>query len=287
MRFFDLMQNIDRRFLYVLLAVTISIPFVFATPVPPAAVLPQARGFYETFEAQARDPVRKNKIVIVSTNFSASTRAENLTQTETILRHLMKLRLPFAIFCYNDPQGRELAQQVAERLDDQYDYRYGRDYVNWGYKAGTPEVLLSTMVRNIPDFIRQDINGTPFRQIPVCANVQGANDVGTIVEIASADTLKHWIRFFQRAGDRPIPTLFSCTAVMAPEAFPYLKSGQLQGMLIGLKGAIEYEGLIKEAGFATRASASLSYAHFLILGLIALGNLGMLVERARKAKGAP
>jgi len=98
-------------------------------------------------------------------------------------------------------------------------------------------------------------------------------------EITPAGTVGAWIQFFQRTGDKPIPTLFCPTAVMAAEAFPYLKSGQLQGMLNGLSGAIEYEVLTGEKGFGTRASASLSYAHLLIILLIVLGNAGMFAER--------
>ena len=62
-----------------------------------------------------------------------------------------------------------------------------------------------------------------------------------------------------------------------------LETGQLQGMLTGLKGASEYELLLEKAGFATSASASLSLSHLLILVLIFLGNLGMFLERKQRA----
>jgi hypothetical protein len=273
-------QRIDRRYLYLLLAVIVGAPFVFDIPVPPAVVLPQTRAFYDTIEQMANDPTAKNKLVILSTNYGAGTLAENNTQAEAVMRHLMKRHLKFAIFAFNDPQGRELGQRVADSIQDKYSYVYGRDYVNIGYRPADVIVpLLKAAVRDVPGAFGNDIRGTPLAQVPVMQGVKTANDIGLIIEITPSATVGAWIQFYQRTGDKPIPTLFCPTAVMAPEAFPYLKSGQLQGMLTGLGGAIEYEVLTGEKGFGTRASASLSYAHLLIIVLIILGNAGMFAER--------
>jgi len=281
MDIWERLQNIDRRILYALLALTISLPFLFAIPVPQAALSPQTQGFHDTIEALAADPARRNKLVILSANFSASTAAESLTQTETMIRHLMRHRIRFAIFSF-DPQGRELAQQTAERLQSRYGYAYGRNYVNWGFRP--PQAFVNTvkaMVRDIPTAIGTDYRGARLAGMEAMKGVRGVEDIGAVIEVTASNSLPIWLQFFTRTGKEPIPTLFACTAVMAPEAFPLLKSGQLQGMLVGLKGAIEYEGMLGERGFATKASASLSYAHFLIVALIVLGNIGMLATRAR------
>ena len=288
MGFLVRLQDIDRRVLYLLLAVAVSFPFLFPAPVPDPAILPQTQSFFRTVEAVSADPVRRDKLVILSCNFSSSTSAESLTQTETVMRHLMKNKLKFAIFSFNDPQGRELGQLIANRLQDEYGYQYGRDYVNWGFRPPAAAVnTVKAMVRNIPEAIGTDANGTRLVEIPVMRNIRGANDLAAIIEITGSNSLPVWLQYLQRtgAGAEPIPTLYCPTAVMAPEAFPLLKSGQLQGMLTGLKGAIEYEALLNVRGFATRASASLSYSHFLILALIVLGNLGTFAARAQARRG--
>ena len=273
-------QRIDRRVLYLLLAFVVSVPFLLPVPVPPPIVLPPTQKFYDTIEEMAQDPARKDKLVILSTNFEAGSAADNLTQTEAVMRHLMKRHLKFAIFDFAFPQGRELAQQTATRLEPTYGYKYGQDYVNWGYRPSDAiETILKAAVRDIPGTLNADINGTKLDQIPVMKGVKTVDDIGLIVEVTPSQTLPTWLQYYQRTGKEPIPTLYCPTAVMAPEAFPFLKSGQLQGMLVGLSGAIEYESLIKEPGFATRASASLSYSHFLIIALIVLGNLGMFAAR--------
>lgn len=273
-------QNIDRRILYLLLALVLSAPFLLRVPVPNAVVSPQAHSFYNTIEEIASDPVRSKKLIILCPNYAAGTIAENQTQTEAVMRHLMKRHLKFAIFCFSDPQGRELTGNAARSMEKKYGYEYGRDYVNWGYRPGDAVVLLlKSAVRDIPGTFKTDVNHTPLDQMPVMAGIKTVDDIGAIIEIASSSTLGYWLTYYQRTGKEPIPTLYCPTAVMAPEAYPFLKSGQLQGMLVGLKGAIEYEGLIGEPGFATSASASLLYAHFLIIALIVLGNLGMFAQK--------
>lgn len=287
MSFFERLQSIDRRILYLLLAVVISLPLAINLPVPPAVVSPQTQKFYETLETLAADPARGEKMVILCANFSSSTAAETLTQTETIMRHLMKRKMKFAIFCFNDPQGRELAQQKADALQRQYGYVYGRDYVNWGFRPpGAAVNTVKAMVRDIPSALGKDYRGTRLTEIPVMQGITGVNDVSAIIEITASNSLPVWLQYYQRTGANPVPTLFACTAVMAPEAYPFFKSGQLQGMLTGLVGAIEYEGLLNERGFATRASASLSYAHALIILLIVVGNVGMFATRARARREA-
>jgi hypothetical protein len=273
-------QFIDRRILYMLLALTIAFPMIVNVPVPDPRIQPESRKFYETVEAFAADPVRRNKLVILCTNFGSGTLAENQTQTEAVMRHLMKHKLKFAIFAFNSPQGREQGQLAADTLSKNYGYVYGEHYVNWGFRPPDAiEPLLKAAVRDIPDAVGSDIKGTPLAQVPVMQGVKTVNDVGMIIEVAAANTLPVWIQYYQRVGDEPIPTLYCPTSVMAPEAFPFLKSGQIQGMLIGLKGAIEYEVLTQERGFGTRASAALSYSHLLIILLVVLGNAGMFAQR--------
>jgi hypothetical protein len=273
-------QHIDRRILYILLISVIAAPFVFGVPVPPALVLPETQKYYDTIEEFANDSTRNQKLVILCANYGAGTMADNQTQLEATMQHLMKRKLKFAIFAFSTPQGREQGQLAADKYTAKYGYVYGENYVNWGFRAPDSIVpLLKAAVRDVPGAFGNDIRGKPLAEVPVMQGIKTVNDIGLIIEVASANTLPAWIEYFQRTGDEPIPTLYCPTPVMAPEAFPFLKSGQLSGMMIGLKGAIEYEGLIQERGFGTRASASLSYSHLLIIFLVVLGNAGMFAAR--------
>lgn len=275
--------NLDRRILYVVLAIVIAFPLLIKVPLPPPAITPPTISYYETIEKVSADADTKDKLVIISCNFGSGTLAENLSQLEATLNHIVSKKMKFAIFAFSDPQGRDLGGTAAKRIAEAAGYKYGEDYVNWGFRPPQSIVpLMKAMVGDLHGAIGNDVNGTKLSNVPMMKNYKKANDVGLIIEFAAAATHVYWIQFFQRAGSKPIATLFCPTSVMATEAYPLLETGQLQGMLVGLKGANEYETKMNRPGFATRASASLSYSHLLIIALIVLGNIGMIQARRRQ-----
>ena len=56
-------------------------------------------------------------------------------------------------------------------------------------------------------------------------------------------------------------------------------SGQYKGLLAGLRGAAEYELLTDYPGSAILGMDAQSAAHFLVIALIAIGNIGFFLTR--------
>ena len=69
------------------------------------------------------------------------------------------------------------------------------------------------------------------------------------------------------------------TAVMATSFYPFLASGQITGLLGGLKGAAEYEILIQKPGMVQRGMDAQSVSHLVIILLVILGNAGYFLRR--------
>jgi hypothetical protein len=290
----------DRRVLYLLLFLSVSLPFLIKVPAPKPAVSPAGRAYFNTIEDIAQSPEAKNKLIIVSSNYGGGTYAENRPQLTATLRHLMARKLKFAVFAFNDPQAEVQSHRVMDELAKEYGYVYGTDYVNWGFRP--PEAITTifkAMVQDVPGTIKTEFNGKALSTIPVMQGIKKPDDISLIIEVSGSFTQNAWIQFFQGSGKdyrtnppkEGIPLLFAPTGVMAPEAYPLLASGQLSGMLNGMKGAAEYETLlldnniVKDPGFGIRAMASQSFAHFLILSLIALGNYFFWQERRNKQGG--
>jgi hypothetical protein len=74
------------------------------------------------------------------------------------------------------------------------------------------------------------------------------------------------------------------TAVQAPLAYPYLGSGQLTGLLGGMKGGAEFEGLTGFIGKATRFMVSQTFAHLVVILFIVLGNIAFFAVKRRDAR---
>jgi hypothetical protein len=272
-------QNIDRRILYLILLVLVVIGLLVPIPLP-LVVGPQARALYNAVERAPQD-----KLAIISTNWSASTQGENRPQTEVILRHLMHRHIRFALMAF-DQQSTNLARELVEELAPEYGYVYGRDWVNWGYRADVNGTLKG-IVLSIPDTFKTDsqqrIPLTDINRLPVMRGVHNTKDVGIIVEISPSGVYKAWIQFV--VGSTPAKFGYGPTSVMAPELYNYIDAGQMVGMMFGIKGAAEYErllienGIVKKAGFTTRAIAPVSLSVVLLFVLIGLGNYGMYAAR--------
>jgi hypothetical protein len=64
-----------------------------------------------------------------------------------------------------------------------------------------------------------------------------------------------------------------CTGVMAPGLYPLLRSGQINGLIGGLRGAAEYESLIDQKGKAVAGMDAQSATHLAIIVLVIMCNL--------------
>lgn len=284
MNFWDRLQNIDRRVIYAALIGVILIPLFLpglSLPIYPGK---QSTDFYNTVETVAKQS--PNKIVIVDGWWSPSTRGENQWQAEAVITHLMEKHLHFAILSFDTQNNTVMQTLVVAPLAKQYGYVYGRDYINWGYRPQTVFVpTLKGLVVDIPGTIKKDYKGAPLDQFPVMKGIKTRADVGAVVEVtptASADT---WLGLFEQNNTPPF--LFAPTAVMAPTYYPYIDTGQISGMLTGIKGAGDYEKLLGTHSFGTRAAGALSLAYALIILLIVIGNVGYYASRsaAKKAGG--
>ena len=283
MNILRLLQEVDRRVLYVLLLLAVTLPFFLKFRVP-VAVSPPTQALYD-----AIDNLPENGFVLFGPNYSAGTRGENGAQSEALLRHLMimwhKKKVRFGMLAF-DPQGKTLAQNIALGLQEEYNkqgynIKEGESWVNFGYRVDQVN-FVRAMVKDIPGSLTKDIHDQPLTGLPVMQGIHSAKDVAMILDVNPTDRYQIFIQFMQ--GPFKIPMGLAPTAVMAPEAFNYLDSGQIVGMLPGLQGAVEYEQLLNTFGRATRASNSLGVAHILLIGLIVLGNIAMLLERSRQRK---
>lgn len=275
------LQAIDRRYLYGALLAIVVVGLLVPIPLP-LAVGPQARGFYEAIEEAAAKNARpgaKRKIALVSTLWSASTQGENRPQTHVILEHMMRRRVPFALIAFGDPQSTILAQEVAQGLAARYNYKYGEDWVNLGYRADIAGTLKG-IVRDIHQIYKQDsVEKKPLSELPVMRDIRNIQDVAVICEVSASGNYVSWLGLV--VGNTDAPFCYAPTSVMAPELYTYIDSGQMKGMLFGIKGAAEYERLLNIRGFTTRAITPVSLSLVLLFVLIALGNYGMYAA-ARK-----
>jgi len=270
----QMIGRLDRRIVYLGLFLFTLVP-LWSKLALPLYVTDPPKLFHKTVEELPQD-----KLVFISSDWDAGSQAENRPQFIALIRHLIRRNLKFAIICIAYPTSVQMAQTAileAIELENAKDRCvYGRDWVNLGYKPGE-EPWLRTFAASIPAAVKEDIEGTPLEQIPVMKGVRNFGpdaQVSTMVNVTGSITAEKWYQFLTPTK---VKMLIGATAVMAPEQYPYLDSGQISGLLTGMKGAAEYEKLLGAPAHGTAMMAGQSFAHLYILLLILLGNLSLVV----------
>jgi len=269
----DRIQQIPRHYVYLLLAGVVVWQLLFPIRLPIAPSI-TTRGVYDAVAA-----VPDDKLIIITTDWDASTQAETGPQTQAVIHACFQNHKKFVIMNLQPPMGVKLAQDLAQEAAKEYGAVYGVDYANWGYKYGYENVLMA-MAKNIPNAIGDDFYGKPVGELPLMQGVEDIHDIGLVVIVTGLSAMTEmWVGLIQ--GPYQTPLAGAYTAVMAPIYYPYLDSNQLKGMLVGAKGAAELEVMVDRPGKAIAIMNVQSWAHVLIIALILLGNLGYLFARGR------
>ena len=268
-------QAIDRRVIYLLVAMSLALPLVLQWSMPQIPT-PPTRQCYEAVEK-----VPPDKVVLIAADFDTGTVGENGPQVQALLEHLMRRRKKFIIMTLIAPQGPTLVELYAQNLGKRYGYRYGRDFVNLGYIPGGQPVL-ERLGRSIWETRQTDSKRIPLTELPLMERVRSAKDIGLVALFTGTGVLPWYVQTFW--AQFKVPLVEGCTGIIVPELFPYLETKQLAGAWLGLKGAAEYERLLNTNGLGMRGMMAQSVAHAFVLFLILLGNVGMRLARSQSPR---
>lgn len=244
--FADKLQSIDRRVLYLILIVVTALPLVlFKVTIPAPADSSSAASYYAVMQMPDDRPV------ILQSDWTQSTRGENMGHTEAVLRTLMSRNIKFVMQSMADPQAPQVFRDVmrsinAERVAAGLPiYEKGRDWVDLGYFANA-ENQSQAMKNDIRTAWKGRKTFTPegqeidIFQTELLRNVRSIDDFGGMIIITASQTIDIAI---QRLWDR-VDIVCFCTGVMGPQILPYFQSGQVKGVAVGLKGVFDMENMM-------------------------------------------
>jgi len=273
--FIEKIGRLDRRIIYLTVALAVILPLFFPLGLP-IEVTPPVQQLYDVIEG-----LPEGSVVMMSIDYDPSGAPELQPATVAILRHCFRRNLKVLVLGLW-ATGVPLAVQA---LDDvgvvEFSKEYGVDFVNFGYKPGGA-VTLVNLGRDIHDVCRQDIDGTPVEDLPMMDDVRAAGDIGLVISMSmGVPGSDQWIWYYHARYQGNLAT--AQTAIGAPRYYQYLQTGQLVGLIGGMKGSAEYERLVGNLGLATTGMDSQSIAHLLIIGFVILGNIVYWAEKRRKA----
>ncbi len=265
------LAHLDRRWIFLALALSVVIPLLWP-PELPVEPSPLSKKFYNTVEQ-----LPKGSYVCLSFDYGPGTKVECHPMAVAMLHHLFRRQCKVVCIALW-PEGSLFAREALQQVAPQYKAQDGVDYVNLGYKNGG-EVVLRAMGESFSSMFPADLAGRLTESLPIMQEVKGWESFALVCDWSMGRPgLAEFVRVVVGQYHRPL--LSGTTAVTTPEAYPFLNSGQVIGLLGGLRGASEYEVLIGlKGGQATRGIDAQSIAHFFVAFLIILANIIYFAER--------
>lgn len=311
MNFFERVQKLDRRWIYLVVAIAIFLPLIIPFDSRTYTTEPSEK-LYRLIDSYAptanEKAIEKDRAVLMVFSHDASTMPELFPMELAILRHCFERKIKVFTLTFL-PSAAPIMDYAINTVKEEFpEIKSGENYVNFGYKIGAlalPMVL--GMGEDIAEAVDIDAEGRKISSLPIMKNVKNYNEMNLIMEFSGSAAGGMWITYARSKFGANVGV--GVTAVMAADEYPYLQTGQITGMLAGLKGAAEYEKLVdifaskgkefsrdqlrnnlddkaitnkdikykfKQARIGMNAQ---SVAHIMIIIFILIGNIGYFIQK--------
>ena len=264
MSFAERMLRIDRRIIFLVIGLCTLLPLLYPVGLP-IKISPEVRGVYDHIES-----LPEGSVFLLSLDFDPASKPELQPQAISLLHHAFSKNLRVVALTLW-VTGTGLADQIITQAAREMGKESGKDYVFLGWSPGGTAVIIN-MGQNLSGTFPTDYNGKSTKGLPVLHGVANLRDVNYAVSLGAGNPgVEAWYVFgkdkykFELGG--------GCTGVMAPGLYPLLRSGQINGLIGGLRGAAEYETLIDQKGRAIAGMDAQSATHLAIIVLVIICNL--------------
>ncbi len=275
-------REVTRRIIFVLVALAVIFPF-FSQIQQPFTPSPEVVKVYDKVEA-----LKPGDHVLIAIDYDPSSEAELYPMSLALLRHCFKKGvIPVVMTPWPTSVGiaKKGCDEAVADADSMFHKKIvsGKDYVFLGFRPGVTNLILK-MGDNLKGAFDKDYYSQPTQGMEALAGVNTLKDFKLVVDLAAVGSVEMWIAYgTDRAG---IPMATGTTAVMTPDLYPFYQSKQLIGFLGGLRGAADYEKLLKISGRGEKGMLAQSATHVLIILLILGANIRLFAGRfLRKKEG--
>lgn len=255
--------RLDRRIIFLLVGLATLLPLLYPVGLP-IRVSPEVRQIYDHLEQ-----LPEGSVFLLSLDFEPGGKPELYPMAIALLQHAFRKNLK-VLGMTLWPAGTGLAETAFSQIAQESGKERGKDYAFLGYAPGDASAVIS-MGQDFHAAFPTDYYGVKTTELPILSNIHSLRDVHYVISLSVGfPGLDTWYVYgkekygFELGG--------GCTAVSAPRFYPLLNTGQINGLLGGLRGAAEYEILLGKEGKALAGMDAQSATHFLIILLIVVCN---------------
>lgn len=271
-------MRLDRRIIYLITGILVVLPLVKPFGLP-LAVSRQVEQAYKVIDA-----VPNGSTVLVGFDYEPGSVAELHPQAKAVLSTLVKKNIK-VVGLTSFPVSTKFAEDILAATYAAAGKVYGTDYVNLGYYAGA-ESSFAAFCENPTSVFKNEYHGKAVSSLPIMAGIKNVGDFDIVITFndgpGTGTNTEMYVRQVNIAHGKKL--VVGVTGVMGPANMSFLHSGNISGLMVGLKAAAELEKVSKTTGAATAAMDALSLAHILVVVMIVLGNVAMYLDRRRPSR---
>lgn len=251
-----------RQILWIVLAISIAFPLIYPLGLP-IQVSTSTKKTYDTIQNLPKD-----SIVVLYVEYQSGNWPECGPIETSYLYHLAQRPVRIAIVSSNT-EAAELTRTRVLPVINWGDKKYGIDWVYLGYLPGQ-ETGMKSFADDVWGTLHTDFYGASFESLPMMADLKSAKDINLLVYINS---------LYADPAIRQFNTPFGTKILLGTQIgntitqSPYLASGQAAGIVLGLRGAAEYDILIGLKADVVIAMDSLTLSHIVAIAAIVVGNI--------------
>jgi len=272
------LQEIDIRYVYLLIFIVISVPVVWPMGLPLGTVSRETTRLYTYI-----DSLPARSIVLFINDQGPAAAAECQPGMVAMIRHCVAKGLRVMMYASSTdavPFADLGLKTVLGRSADHPDY--GKLYVNIGY-IPQAEVGLAALATNSLYTVR-DVYGRDLQSMEFFGDLtdKSAHSWRLAVYVGAGSV--DWVVRQVTDVYSECKTGAAAAAVLATRIYPYYPHSVI-GFLIGLRGSAEYEVLVRSPGDAAAGMDAQSLGHLAIVIVVVLGNIGYFASRRRGRGG--
>lgn len=275
MKWIERLQFIDRRIIYTLLLVVLLFPMFKPLGIP----LPINKTTQTVFDMiEGLNP--NTDVVLFVLNYSPGGSPDVHPQAVAVAEHLRQRKIRTVMVSFVD-SGPMFGEQILDDLLKK-GASYGEDVVNLGYLAGG-----ETAVKNFAESphlaFSVDQRGNKVSELKIMAGIGHIKDFALIIDFQTGSPgYQDFLRQVQ--GPYGVKYAAGIVTVSVPNVMPFVQSGQISGLLQGLRGAAEYELLLETPGSGAAKMDAQSLGHMLIILFIIVGNVSYFLGKRTRGR---
>lgn len=270
---------IERRIVFIYIALAVSLP-LFMSQTPPLPITKDVQKLVDVL-----DELQPGSKILMAFDYDPASAPELQPMAVAFFKYAFKRDMKLIIMGLWPMGPQQANQALEEAMEDPEiaakNLTYGVDYVNLGFQSGNEFVILS-MGTSFKRMFPLDDRRIPYDSIPLMANISNFSNIDFVYNLSAGQP--GTVQWVQVAVDRyGVKLGAGNTAVQAPQMYPYLRTGQLVGLLGGMSGAAEFEKAVNEKGKASSFLLSQMMAHAAVIVFIIIGNMSFIADRRKKA----